>query len=382
MLAHYLTLGLAPDAPQAEIRRRYLELTRSHPPSRDPDRFARIAAAYEALQDDRGARARRHVRDRGVQRLGTGAGRPGGGAHGGTQGARPAGAAGGGRSVAMSRSGSEPAAVTSVRLEPAEPEPDRSGAVPGERSGGDWKRQALAEFSQWLDELSGPPPAAEQEPDEGAAPSDLRDLFAELAALRQEVRLQNREQARAGRELAGAVARYDAVNAVLERRDEELAAFERRVARAAENRCLLRYSICATRWCAARRGGAAAQVRPQAQEGAAQGTQGGPQAGAPHAAGHRRRDRRLRAGDPALRPDVGAVWRARRAHGGGRVRCPYHARPGHAPGAAAGGGDRGGGIRQWFRARRRAAAPGRSGGGPRAGSGGRGKVRRGRIDGA
>ena len=53
MLAHYLTLGLAPDAPQAEIRRRYLELTRSHPPSRDPDRFARIAAAYEALQDDR-----------------------------------------------------------------------------------------------------------------------------------------------------------------------------------------------------------------------------------------------------------------------------------------------------------------------------------------
>ena len=53
MLAHYLTLGLAPGAPQAEIRRRYLELTRSHPPSRDPDRFARIAAAYEALQDDR-----------------------------------------------------------------------------------------------------------------------------------------------------------------------------------------------------------------------------------------------------------------------------------------------------------------------------------------
>ena len=139
----------------------------------------------------------------------------------------------------MSRSGSEPAAVTCVRLEPAEPEPDRSGAVPGERSGGDWKRQALAEFSQWLDELSGPPPAAEQEPDEGAAACDLRDLFAELAALRQEVRLQNREQARAGRELAGAAARYDAVNAVLERRDEELAAFERRVARAAENRCLL-----------------------------------------------------------------------------------------------------------------------------------------------
>ncbi len=53
MLAHYLTLDLSPGASQEEIRRRYLELTRAHPPSRDPDRFRRIAAAYEALQDDR-----------------------------------------------------------------------------------------------------------------------------------------------------------------------------------------------------------------------------------------------------------------------------------------------------------------------------------------
>ena len=53
MLAHYLTLDLAPDASQEGIRQRYLELIRSHPPSRDPERFGRIAAAYEALQDDR-----------------------------------------------------------------------------------------------------------------------------------------------------------------------------------------------------------------------------------------------------------------------------------------------------------------------------------------
>ena len=53
MLAHYLTLGLAANASQAEIRRRYLDLVRRHPPSRDPARFGRIAAAYEALQDDR-----------------------------------------------------------------------------------------------------------------------------------------------------------------------------------------------------------------------------------------------------------------------------------------------------------------------------------------
>ena len=53
MLAHYLTLGLAPDASQEEIRRRYLDLIRAQPPSRHPGRFQRVAAAYEALQDDR-----------------------------------------------------------------------------------------------------------------------------------------------------------------------------------------------------------------------------------------------------------------------------------------------------------------------------------------
>ena len=125
------------------------------------------------------------------------------------------------------------------RMDAVETTRGGAGMAPEGGIDGDWKRQALAEFSQWLDELVKPPPAAEQEPDQSAAPCDLRDLFAELAALRQEVRLQNREQSRAGRELAGAAARYDAVNRVLEHRDEELAAFEHRITRAAENRCLL-----------------------------------------------------------------------------------------------------------------------------------------------
>ena len=104
---------------------------------------------------------------------------------------------------------------------------------------GDWKQQALEEFRQWLEQLPASPAAVELESDQSAAPCDLRDLFAEFAALRQEVRLQNREQSRAGRELAGAAARYDAVNRVLEHRGEELAAFEHRITRAVENRCLL-----------------------------------------------------------------------------------------------------------------------------------------------
>ena len=125
------------------------------------------------------------------------------------------------------------------RMSAAETKPGLAGAAQVASIGGDWKQQALEEFRQWLDSMTASSPAPEQEQEQGTAPCDLRDLFAELAALRQEVRLQNREQSRAGRELASAAARYDAIDRVLERRDEELAAFEDRVSRAAENRCLL-----------------------------------------------------------------------------------------------------------------------------------------------
>jgi curved DNA-binding protein CbpA len=45
------TLGLGPDADEAEVRRRYLELVREFPPDRAPERFTEIHAAYEALRD-------------------------------------------------------------------------------------------------------------------------------------------------------------------------------------------------------------------------------------------------------------------------------------------------------------------------------------------
>ena len=133
-------------------------------------------------------------------------------------------------------------------------------------SHGDWKRQAQEQFAQWLDELDAAPGvAAEQEADPGAAPCDLHTLFAELAALRQEVRLQNREQSRAGRELAGAAARYEAIDRVLGRRDEELAAFEQRVARTAENRCLL--PVLELRDALVRGGEAAVRLRKAGSKG-------------------------------------------------------------------------------------------------------------------
>ena len=41
MLVHYLVLGLPPSATGEEIRRRYLELVRTHRPGADPDGSSR-----------------------------------------------------------------------------------------------------------------------------------------------------------------------------------------------------------------------------------------------------------------------------------------------------------------------------------------------------
>jgi len=47
----YEVLGLEPGSGEAEVRRRYLELVRRHPPDRDPDRFAAVRLAYDQLRD-------------------------------------------------------------------------------------------------------------------------------------------------------------------------------------------------------------------------------------------------------------------------------------------------------------------------------------------
>ena len=113
-----------------------------------------------------------------------------------------------------------------------EDEPDGFG---GDEREDDWKQDALEDFRQWLDALEEAPPAdeASESPD-----CDLHDLFAEFAALRQEVRLQNREQSRAGRELVKAAAMYETAARLAQRRDEDMAALDHRVSRAAEDRCL------------------------------------------------------------------------------------------------------------------------------------------------
>src|SRR5580704_15760372 len=47
----YEVLGLPSDSDDDTIRRRYLELVRQFPPEHQPQKFAAIRAAYEALRD-------------------------------------------------------------------------------------------------------------------------------------------------------------------------------------------------------------------------------------------------------------------------------------------------------------------------------------------
>jgi curved DNA-binding protein CbpA len=51
MADHFEVLGLTKDATEPEIRARYLELVRTFPPEKAPERFAAIHAAYAALRD-------------------------------------------------------------------------------------------------------------------------------------------------------------------------------------------------------------------------------------------------------------------------------------------------------------------------------------------
>lgn len=47
----YEVLGLTANADEATIRQTYLDLVRKFPPDREPEQFARVRAAYDALRD-------------------------------------------------------------------------------------------------------------------------------------------------------------------------------------------------------------------------------------------------------------------------------------------------------------------------------------------
>ncbi len=47
----FAILGVSPNAGEAEVRARYLELVKKYPPEHEPEKFREIRAAFEAAKD-------------------------------------------------------------------------------------------------------------------------------------------------------------------------------------------------------------------------------------------------------------------------------------------------------------------------------------------
>lgn len=111
-----------------------------------------------------------------------------------------------------------------------------------ENKGDQWKLQVIEDFARWLARVPDhlvDLDEAQAGHEETSGGVDQHAFYSELAALRQEIRLQNREQARRSRELQKAGEACNASIELLKSRSEELAAFEERIRWKAELRCLL-----------------------------------------------------------------------------------------------------------------------------------------------
>ena len=102
--------------------------------------------------------------------------------------------------------------------------------------GDDWKSLMLQDFKQWLENL---PEGAALDGKGKEAECDWHTLFAEFASLRQEIRLQNREQVKVVRDLEKVVEVGQASIDWFGRHTEGMADFEERIRQATERRCLL-----------------------------------------------------------------------------------------------------------------------------------------------
>lgn len=99
-----------------------------------------------------------------------------------------------------------------------------------------WKRQALDDFTAWLSTMpETPPDTAEISPDA----VDLYTILTEFAALRQEIRMQSREQKRACETLSQFIDAHEKSAEFFDRMTRNFHAFEADIRRDAEKRTVL-----------------------------------------------------------------------------------------------------------------------------------------------
>ncbi|MCL0102576.1 nucleotide exchange factor GrpE, partial [Dehalococcoidia bacterium] len=101
-----------------------------------------------------------------------------------------------------------------------------------------WKSLVLQDFQHWLENLSQDVIAYD---DAAEVACDWHTLLAEFTALRQEIRLQNREQVKVLRDLATVAEVGETTIDLFRRHTEELSGLEERSRQAAERRCLLSF---------------------------------------------------------------------------------------------------------------------------------------------
>jgi molecular chaperone GrpE (heat shock protein) len=94
----------------------------------------------------------------------------------------------------------------------------------------------LQDFKTWLEDL---PDAAIVDDNANGTECDWHTLFAEFSSLRQEIRLQNRDQARAVRDLEKVAEVGQASLDLFRRHAQELSTLEDRSREAAQRKCLL-----------------------------------------------------------------------------------------------------------------------------------------------
>ena len=100
----------------------------------------------------------------------------------------------------------------------------------------DWKEKALEDFSSWLSSLPDKPASGLPET---MASCDLFTLLSEFTALRQEIRIQNREQNKALSTLTGINIAYQETTALFESRTRALSELEENIRKSSEKRALL-----------------------------------------------------------------------------------------------------------------------------------------------
>ncbi len=104
-----------------------------------------------------------------------------------------------------------------------------------------WRLQAIEDFARWLARLPDDwteDHRIDEDQWQGRAP-DLHSLYSEFVSLRQEVKGQNREQARALRQLQGVARSYQDAIDLLRTHSRELATLEERIRRSVERSCVL-----------------------------------------------------------------------------------------------------------------------------------------------